>query len=149
MTRDEWYKSIRLMSEGVGTYRKEFESVMWTLADILEQRDRAYQDFIDAGAEVVITKISDRGAENIGKNPRLQTWSDLNTQALSFWRDLGLTPAGLKKLNEAAMKTEQKESALEKALKSLGSQKLGDGKKIRNGDPGRKENRVHRNKTGG
>ena len=117
-----------------GTYRQEFDSVIDTLADILEQRDRAYQDFIDSGAETVITKISDRGAENIGKNPRLQIWSDLNTQALSFWRDLGLTPAGLKRIDEAAIKNEKKESALEKALKNLGGQELGNGKKIRNGD---------------
>ena len=100
----------------------------------MEQRDRAYQDFIDSGAETVITKISDRGAENIGKNPRLQIWSDLNTQALAFWRDLGLTPAGLKRIDEAAIKNVKKESALEKALKNLGGQELGNGKKIRNGD---------------
>lgn len=134
MTKEEWRVSIRSASERVGTYRQEFDSVIDTLADILEQRDRAYQDFIDSGAETVITKISDRGAENIGKNPRLQIWSDLNTQALAFWRDLGLTPAGLKRIDEAAIKNEKKESALEKALKNLGGQELGNGKKIRNGD---------------
>lgn len=134
MTKEEWRVSIRSAAERVGTYRQEFGSVIDTLADILEQRDRAYQDFIDSGAETVITKISDRGAENIGKNPRLQIWSDLNTQALAFWRDLGLTPAGLKRIDEAAIKNEKKESALEKALKNLGGQELGNGKKIRNGD---------------
>jgi len=134
MTKEEWRVSIRSAAERVGTYRQEFDSVIDTLADILEQRDRAYQDFIDSGAETVITKISDRGAENIGKNPRLQIWSDLNTQALAFWRDLGLTPAGLKRIDEAAIKNEKKESALEKALKNLGGQELGNGKKIRNGD---------------
>ena len=40
---------------------------------------------------------------------------DLDTQALAYWRDLGLTPAGLKKINEAAMK-EKKRSALVEAL---------------------------------
>lgn len=114
-----WRKHIKSMAEGVGTYRKEFDPVIETLADILEQRDRTYEDFIDSGAEPTIIKISDRGAENIAKNPRLMLWSDLNAQALAFWRDLGLTPAGLKKISDLTIKAEVKESALEKALKGL------------------------------
>jgi hypothetical protein len=47
-------------------------------------------------------------------------WQDLNTQALAYWRDLGLTPAGLKKLNEAALKPAVKKTALEEALGSFG-----------------------------
>lgn len=147
MDKTEWKKSIQSMTEGVGTYKPEFDSVIDTLADILEQRDRAYQDFIDSGAEIVITKISDRGAENVGKNPRLTIWSDLNTQALSYWRDLGLTPAGLKRINETAIHAEVKESALELALKKIGGTELADGKKIRGSDTKRKKGSVRRTKT--
>jgi hypothetical protein len=45
--------------------------------------------------------------------------NDLNRDALAYWRDLGLTPAGLKKTDEAAMK-QRKKSALGEALKGLG-----------------------------
>ena len=38
------------------------------------------------------------------KNPVLVMEMELNTQALSYWRDLGLTPSGLKKLNADAIK---------------------------------------------
>jgi hypothetical protein len=57
---------------------------------------------------------------NIKKNPRLIVWQDLNTQALAYWRDMGLTPAGLKKLNDAALKAAKKGTPLEEALKGLG-----------------------------
>ena len=89
------------------------------LSDILERRDAAYQEFLDSGGESCVEKISDRGAVNIGKNPRLQIWVDLNAQALAYWRDLGLTPSGLKKIDEQLMKPE-KVSALAAALKELG-----------------------------
>ena len=44
---------------------------------------------------------------------------DLNRTALTYWRDLGLTPKGLKAIDEKAMKP-QKKDALAEVLKSLG-----------------------------
>ena len=73
---------------------------------------------IEGGAQVVIKKISDRGAVNMAPNPSLAVWNTLNTTALQYWRECGLTPASLKKLNEAAMKQE-KGSSLEAALEKL------------------------------
>lgn len=135
------------MAEGVGTYKPEFDSIIATLADILEQRDAAYDDYIAAGAETVIVHISDRGSESLVKNPRLQVWNDLNTQALSYWRDLGLTPAGLKKIRESALNVEVKESALEAALKSIGGTELERSKEIRGVDKGRKKTGVRGTKA--
>lgn len=124
MTKDQWKQNITRATTALNTYKKEFDSVIEALAEILEQRDAAYQDFLDNGAEPVTEFVSDRGAVNLKKNPRLAVWMDLNAQALTFWRDLGMTTAGLKKLNDVALKTEQKESVLEKALKKRGA-KLG------------------------
>lgn len=119
-TRAVWKSRIKKQMEAVGTYNQAFEPAIDTLADILEQRDAALQEYLEAGGEACFEHISDRGARNIKKNPRLTVWQDLNTQALAYWRDMGLTPAGLKKLNEAALKAEKKGSALEEALKGLG-----------------------------
>ena len=135
------------MAEGVGTYKPEFDSIIATLADILEQRDAAYDDYVANGAETVIVHISDRGSESLVKNPRLQVWNDLNTQALSYWRDLGLTPAGLKKIRESALNVEVKESALEAALKSIGGTELERSKEIRGVDKGRKKTGVRGTKA--
>lgn len=102
----------------VGTYRKAFDPTVTALSEILEQRDRTLSEFVKGGSQVMVEVVSDRGAVNQKQNPLLQLWGNLNTQALAYWRDLGLTPAGLKKLNDAVMK-EQKSTVLELALKKI------------------------------
>lgn len=104
MTKTEWKKVIVDASKRVDTYNKSFDSVIETLADILESRDKAMEQFKASGANPVITHTNKAGATNLAKNPLLVMAMDLNTQALAYWRDLGLTPAGLKKItvNQAA-----------------------------------------------
>lgn len=122
MKKTQWKKIIKDQAEGVGTYRKEFEPLIDTLADILEQRDDAYKEYTDAGAEKVVEVVSDRGAVNLRKNPRLAIWEDLNKQAMDFWKEMGLSASSLKRLNESAMQPKKEEkSALEKALAKFGS----------------------------
>jgi hypothetical protein len=119
-SRATWKSKIKKQMIAVGTYNEAFDPAIDTLADILEQRDAALQEFLDSGGEACFEHVSDRGAVNIKKNPRLIVWQDLNTQALAYWRDLGLTPAGLKKLNDAVLKAAKKGTPLEEALKGLG-----------------------------
>lgn len=119
MTKKEWLKVIKTDMEAVGVYKQAFDPAVNTLADILEQRDNAYKEFLSSGGDMVVKTVSDRGAENYRKNPRMQVWNDLNAQALSFWRDLGLTAAGLKRIDDEAMK-KKKQSALAAAMKALG-----------------------------
>lgn len=113
-----WKRKILEQMQAVSTYRESFLPSVNALAEILAQREQAYKDFLSSGEGAVVTRISDRGSENTAKNPRLQVWIDLNNQALAYWRDLGLTPAGLKKIDEDAMKA-KKRSALAEALKDL------------------------------
>lgn len=120
MNKNDWIRKIKKLMKAAGTYEKHFDPVVMALAEILEQRDHAYEEFVSTGAEVVVEKVSDRGAVNLAKNPRLQVWTDLNTAALAFWRDCGLTPAGLKRINETAMAPKQeKSSPLETVLLKL------------------------------
>ena len=119
MESAEWQKIISQSINEVGTYKAAFDPVIDTLADILEQRDAAYQEFLEDG-RITVEKTSDRGAVNLAKNPKLAAWQDLNTQALAYWRDLGLTPAGLKRIDESAVKTTKTVSVLEKALEKFG-----------------------------
>lgn len=120
MTVDDWKRTIRRQTKAVGTYQKTFESVIDALAKILAQRDEIYQHYVDEGSNALVEKTSDRGAVNWVPNPLLTLWKDLNTSALVYWRDLGLTPAGLKRINESAMTKKTTGSALEEALKSIG-----------------------------
>lgn len=70
-----------------------------TLASILEKRDDAEEQFRATGARPTITHTNKAKEKNIIKNPALVVVMELNAQALAYWRDLGLTPSGLKKIN--------------------------------------------------
>lgn len=82
-----------------GTYQKYFDSVVGTLAGILERRDKAEALFVASGENVLVKHTNKGGATNIEQNPVLRLINDLNRDALAYWRDLGLTPAGYKRLN--------------------------------------------------
>lgn len=100
MTKKEWTKTIRKACEEAKTYKPFFDSVIDTLAQILETRDDVHQQYIDNGSQPTIIKKTDRTQqENVYKNPMLVMENDLNSLALTYFRDLGLTAAGLKKLN--------------------------------------------------
>lgn len=119
MDRKTWRKKIKAACEEAGTYRPFFDSVIDTLAGILERRDEAEKKYSDD--PVIIVEHTNRGGQtNREQNPVIRLINDLNRDALMYWRDLGLTPAGLKKINESMMTKAKKESALEKALKNLG-----------------------------
>ena len=120
MKKTDWRREIIKKCDSIGTYKPEFLPVINTLADILEERDRVRKQYHEEGSNPLIEKVSDRGAVNKAKNPLLTTWEDLNKDALVYWRDLGLTPAGFKKLD---METDKKKApeGLEKILANLGA----------------------------
>lgn len=120
MKKADWKREIVKKCESVGTYKKEFLPVINTLADILEERDRVRTQYRQEGSQPVVEFVSDRGAVNKRKNPLLLTWEDLNKDALAYWKELGLTPAGLRKLNAETVKGEKAAGSLEKLLAGLG-----------------------------
>jgi phage terminase small subunit len=103
----------------VGTYRPAFDVALQSAADVLEKRDAALREFVDSGGDACVEYVSDRGSVNVKKNPRLQIWMDLNNQAFSFCRDLGLTPSGLKKLNDEALAGGGGGSPLERIIQAM------------------------------
>lgn len=119
MNKQNWKKKIKKACQDAGTYRDYFDSVIDTLAGIMELRDGAQEQYEENGGTAVVSHTNKGGATNMIKNPALVILMDCNAQALAYWRDLGLTPAGLKKINEAALAKGKKESALEKVLKEI------------------------------
>lgn len=107
MKAEAWKKLIKKSCQAIGTYKPEFEPVIETLAAIMEKRDAAQEQFEEGGCQLT---CENNGGKTIGKNPLLVVLDEQNTRALPYWRDLGLTPAGLKKINEKAMKGKQKSS---------------------------------------
>lgn len=120
MTARTWKGRLKKLMEAVGTYKPSFEPSIQAAADLLEQRDLIYQQFIEDGAQPMILKTSDRGAQNYTENPLLRTWREMQAQALKYFQELGLTSASLKKINDAAIKGGAELSPLDKALLELG-----------------------------
>lgn len=120
MEKEKWKSTIKESMQSAGTYQVYFDSVIDTLAGILERRDQAQEDFERTGGNVVVRHTNKGGATNIEQNPILRLVNDLNRDALAYWRDLGLTPAGLKRINENALQRKAR-STLGEVLKSLES----------------------------
>lgn len=120
MTKSKWKNKIKKACIEAGTYQKYFDSIIDTLAGILEIRDRAQEKFELSGGDPVIKHTNNGGTTNMVKNPALVAIMDCNSQALAYWRDLGLTPAGLKKLGDKGILNKDSNGGLAEALESLG-----------------------------
>lgn len=98
MTKTRWRNKIKKACEQAGTYQKYFDYVIDILAGIMEMRDIAREKFEQSGGNPVVAHTNKAGATNIVKNPALVVVMECETQALAYWRDLGLTPKGLRSL---------------------------------------------------
>lgn len=86
----------------------------------MELRDKAQEIYESTGGLPVVKHTNKAGAENIVKNPALVVVMDCNTQALSYFRDLGLTPLGMKRLGDKGVLDKDDDGSFAKALANLG-----------------------------
>ena len=118
MEKAKWKKEIEQATKDAGTYKPYFDAVIDTLAQILEDRDKAEEQYIQSGSAPTIIHINRAKEKNITKNPILVMRNELNTQALAIWRELGLTPKGLRTLT-AEVVDRSTSGGLEKLLAKL------------------------------
>ena len=118
MTKTAWKKRIKDDCIQAGTYAEWCESIIDTLAAILEKRDAAEEQYKQLKSLPIIIHTNKAGAANPTKNPALVMWNDLNTSALAYWRGLGVTPNAVPKLTGGAPKKE-KRGGLAAAPKAL------------------------------
>lgn len=119
MEKAEWMRKIKAACKKAGTYQPQFTYIIETLAQIMEDRDKVHEQYVSTGSHPTIIHTNKAKEQNIVKNPMLVLEMELNTQALAYWRDLGLTPAGLRKLNAEVVKESQSGGNLEKILEGL------------------------------
>ena len=106
---------VRKAMQSLGTYKKEFEPVILILCQLKKQYDVLTKKFEDDGYR--FSEITSSGTK---KAPIVVTLEGLRRDILNYYTQLGLTPQGLKKLNDQAMAESKGESALASALKELG-----------------------------
>ena len=114
-----WKKRIKEACIEAQTYRPYFDQTIDTVAEILAMRDDARDRFKDMGGQTVVVHTNKNGEKNPVKNPALVIINDMNQTALSYFRDLGLTPAGLRKIDQSLMKGAQR-SGFAEILESIG-----------------------------
>lgn len=117
-TKKTWKRKIKQACEEAGTYQPFFDNVINTLASIMEIRDATVEQYAASGGNPVVAHTNKGGHTNIVKNPALAIINEQNQQALAYWRDLGLTPAGFKRLDGTAV--EKKEASFEEVLAKIG-----------------------------
>lgn len=105
MLQADWKKIIVEACKSAGTYKPFFNLVIDTLAGILERRDDAVQAFVKSGGKPIVKHTNKGGGTFLEQNPALRLLNELNRDAMQYWRELGLTPSSLKRINEESLKT--------------------------------------------
>lgn len=118
MKKAGYKKRITQMCKDAGTYAPYFDMTIDKLAKILEIIDDAERQYKASGGNPVIAHTNKAKQTNLVKNPALVVMNELSATALAYWRDLGLTPKGLKSLGENIKREE--ENSFEDFLSKLG-----------------------------
>lgn len=118
MKKAGYKKKIIKMCQDAGTYAPYFDMTIEKLAYILEIIDDATRQYKASGGNPVIAHTNKAKERNLVKNPALVVINELSSTALAYWRDLGLTPKGLKSLGESIQKEET--DSFENFLSNLG-----------------------------
>ena len=118
MTKEEWAAVIKEACETADTYMPFFDHFIDQLAQILEVKDEAIEAYEKTKRQPGLAYTNKGGHTNLRKNPALAVIQECNQQALAYWRDLGLTPSGFKKIEGTAAK--EKEATFEDLLAGIG-----------------------------
>jgi phage terminase small subunit len=102
----------------LGVYKPEFDMTISIYAGLVEQYIALEKEFKKSKFKVIEkTGYSD----NAKKSPMVATLESLRKDILQYSNALGLTPSGLKKINDEMNKKKEKVSKLEMALNAFGT----------------------------
>lgn len=118
MNKKQWIRIIKKSCKDAGTYQPFFDPVIDSLAGIMELRDNAQERFERTGGNTIVKHTNKGGSTNIVKNPALVVLMDCNSQALGYWRELGLTSRSYKAMT-GSLSIQVESKSLEDALSEL------------------------------
>jgi len=104
----------------LGTYRVQFDPAVRCYAEMRQQLDALNEEFYSGGCRITEKYTNKAGATNEVKTALYSAIEQLRRDIANTEDRLGLTPAGMKKINEAEMKARRKTSKLTDALKRTG-----------------------------
>lgn len=100
MDKVRWKTRIKKACIAAGTYKPFFDDLISTLAGILERRDECERQYAETGEGMTIERTNKAGFSTMVKNPTMVFYDDFCNTALRYWKELGLTPAQLKKISD-------------------------------------------------
>ena len=120
-TEKGFREKIRAACRGVGTYRAEFESMIYRLAELYVRREAMKEEFREDGGKAIIEQVNKNGSIYLTKNPLLAEIDRIDKTILEMERELGLTPQAIRKINESALgkKPQAEDDPLAAALGEL------------------------------
>lgn len=105
--------------KAIGTYDNAFVLSINLLDKLFTDYYKARKQWEDEGSKLVIEYTNKNNQTNVVKNPLYQSLEKLRMDILTYLRELGLTPSGLKKLKQDSFNDENKVSKLDELLISL------------------------------
>lgn len=115
---DKYIKEIKRKMRAVGTYNISFSYTIEVLAKVLVDYQTTVETFEKTGGNIVIKHTNKNGSTNIVKNPLYLALEKLRDDIITYSRELGLTPAGLKRINDKGNEPAKK-STLASVLSEL------------------------------
>lgn len=110
---------IECMKE-IGTYNESFNLSIAILDKLLDDYNNARKEWEEDGCRMVISYTNKNNQTNTVKNPLYQSMEKLRMDILSYLKELGLTPSGLKKLRQSSFAEDDgKVSKVEEVLFKL------------------------------
>jgi len=102
----------------VGTYNASYMYTINVLAKVLADYEETINLYERTGRQKIVKHTNKSGATNIIKSPLYQAIEKQRDDIIAYSRELGLTPAGLKRIKDKG-NTSKKESRLERILHEL------------------------------
>lgn len=103
--------------KGLGLYRSQYGAAIDRLAELYVQIDELAAEYDECGREAIVEHTNKAGAKNLQMNPIMTAMLQMQTQALAHERELGLTPAAMRRLGEKEKAAEK--SPLEAAIEKM------------------------------
>ena len=112
-------RRIRKSCETLGTYKPEFDPVITRLGELIQRKADAETLFRKSGGQIIIEQTNKGGAKYLTRSPFLSEIDAANTQILALEKELGLTPAALKKIRDEQLAKSDADDPLAAAISNL------------------------------
>lgn len=94
---------IRDELKKVGLYQEAFESTVELMAEYYVRAQQAKEQWREEGSPILLEQTNKGGSVYYIRHPLLQEIDNCSKMIMTLKRELGLTPAAVKKINEAAL----------------------------------------------